>query len=86
MNRPTKGGSSSHGDPARQTTPRPDRVTRLKQQIALGRYSVDADAVAREMLFKLRLLRAAADRSRPAGAQSRRGHATQRPRPAPPPR
>ena len=31
-------------------------MTRLKQQIASGRYRVDADAVAREMLFKLRLV------------------------------
>jgi hypothetical protein len=31
-------------------------VTRLEQQIALGGYRVDADAVAREILFKLRLL------------------------------
>jgi anti-sigma-28 factor FlgM len=56
MNPRATGGSPSHGDRDRPTTPQPDRVTRLKQQIALGRYSVDADAVAREMLFKLRLL------------------------------
>ena len=56
MNLRTKGGSPSQGDRDRPTTPQPDRVTRLKQQVALGRYSVDADAVAREMLFKLRLL------------------------------
>jgi hypothetical protein len=31
-------------------------VTRLKQQIASGEYRVNADAVAREMLFKLRLV------------------------------
>jgi hypothetical protein len=31
-------------------------VTRLKQQIAAGEYRVNADAVAREMLFKLRLV------------------------------
>jgi hypothetical protein len=31
-------------------------VTRLKRQIALGRYRVDPDAVAGEMLLKLRLL------------------------------
>jgi hypothetical protein len=56
MNLPAKGGSPSHGERDRPTTPQPDRVTRLKQQIALGGYSVDADAVAREMLFKLRVL------------------------------
>ena len=32
-----------------------DRVTQLKQQLAVGEYRVDADAVAREMLFKLQL-------------------------------
>jgi hypothetical protein len=31
-------------------------VTRLKQQVALGRYHVDADAVAGEILSKLRLM------------------------------
>jgi hypothetical protein len=31
-------------------------VTRLKQQIASGEYRVNADAVAREMLSKLRLV------------------------------
>lgn len=31
-------------------------MTSLKQQLALGEYRVDADAVAREMLFKLRLV------------------------------
>jgi hypothetical protein len=30
-------------------------VTQLKQQLAVGAYRVDADAVAREMLFKLQL-------------------------------
>jgi hypothetical protein len=30
-------------------------VTRLKQQFAVGDYHVNADAVAREMLFKLQL-------------------------------
>ena len=37
------------------TTHRGDRVTQLKQQLALGEYRVNADAVAREMLFKLQL-------------------------------
>jgi hypothetical protein len=31
------------------------RVAQLKQQLAVGGYRVNADAVAREMLFKLRL-------------------------------
>ncbi len=30
-------------------------MTRLKQQLMVGEYRVDADAVAREMLFKLQL-------------------------------
>jgi anti-sigma-28 factor FlgM len=55
MNRRTKGGNRGR-DPDHPTIPQPDRVTGLKQQIALGRYHVDADAVAREMLVKLRLL------------------------------
>lgn len=38
------------------TTRKDERVTRLKKQIARGRYRVDADAVAREILSKLRLL------------------------------
>jgi len=56
MNGRAKGGSPSNRDPEPPPTPPPDRATRLKQQIALGRYRVDADAVAREILFKLRLL------------------------------
>jgi hypothetical protein len=51
MNRLARGDG-----PDPPTTPESDTVTRLKQQIALGRYRVDADAVAREMLFKLRLV------------------------------
>jgi hypothetical protein len=51
-----KGGSSRHGNPDLPTTTQPDRVTRLKEQVALGRYRVDPDAVAREILFKRRLL------------------------------
>ena len=39
------------------TTPQSDRVTRLKHQIALGRYRVDPDVVAGEILFTLQLLR-----------------------------
>jgi Anti-sigma-28 factor, FlgM len=31
-------------------------VTQLKQQIAAGQYRVDADAVAQELLVKLRLV------------------------------
>ncbi len=38
------------------TTRKDERVTRLEQQIALGRYQVDADAVAGEILSKLRLM------------------------------
>ena len=58
MNRRAKGGNPGHSDPDPPTTPapEPDRVTRLKRQIALGRYRVDPDAVAGEMLLKLRLL------------------------------
>jgi hypothetical protein len=51
-------------------------VTRLKQQIASGRYRVDADAVAREMLFKLRIVSISrrallADQARGAGRAAR---------------
>ena len=56
MNGRAKGGNPGHGDPDPPTTSPADRVTGLKQQIASGRYRVDADAVAREILFKLRLL------------------------------
>jgi anti-sigma-28 factor FlgM len=38
------------------TTRKDETVNRLKQQIVLGRYRVDADAVASEILSKLRLL------------------------------
>ena len=37
------------------TTRQGERVTRLKQQFAVGDYHVNADAVAREMLLKLQL-------------------------------
>jgi hypothetical protein len=37
------------------TTRKDERVTWLKQQVALGRYRVDAEAVAGEILSKLRL-------------------------------
>jgi hypothetical protein len=37
------------------TTHEGDRVTQPKQQLAVGEYRVDADAVAREMLLKLQL-------------------------------
>jgi Anti-sigma-28 factor, FlgM len=56
MNSHAKGGDAGQGDPEPPTTPPPDRVNGLKQQVAMGRYRVDADAVAREMLRKLRLL------------------------------
>jgi hypothetical protein len=51
MNRGTKGGAP---DPL--PAPVGEKVTRLKQQIALGQYRVDAEAVAREILFKMRLV------------------------------
>ena len=41
--------------PDPRTTHRGDRVTQLKQQLAVGEYRVDSDAVAREMLRKLQL-------------------------------
>jgi Anti-sigma-28 factor, FlgM len=71
MNRLTEGG-----DPNPPTTPQPNTVTRLKQQIASGRYRVDADAVAREMLFKLRIVSISrrallADQARGAGRAAR---------------
>ena len=56
MSRHGEGCSSRHGNPDLPTTPQPDRVNRLKDQIALGQYRVDPDAVAREILFKRRLL------------------------------
>jgi Anti-sigma-28 factor, FlgM len=58
MNLRVKGGNPGQSDPDPPTAPeaKANRVIRLKQQIALGRYRVDADAVAREMIFKLRLL------------------------------
>jgi hypothetical protein len=37
------------------TTRKDERVIWLKQQVALGRYHVDSDAVAGEILSKLRL-------------------------------
>ncbi|MFL5892298.1 MAG: flagellar biosynthesis anti-sigma factor FlgM [Solirubrobacterales bacterium] len=33
-----------------------DKVTQLKEQIATRTYRVDAQAVAREMLFKMRMM------------------------------
>ena len=57
MNRRCTGDRPGRGDPDPSDDSPTDRVTRLKQQIALGRYRVDPDAVAREILFKLRLLR-----------------------------
>jgi hypothetical protein len=50
------GGRLSPSDTSPPTTHEDNRVTRLKQQIASGEYRVNADAVAREMLFKLRLV------------------------------
>jgi hypothetical protein len=37
-------------------TPGQDLVTRLKEQISTRRYRVDSQAVAREMVFKMRML------------------------------
>jgi hypothetical protein len=39
-------------------------VSQLKQQIAARTYRVDSQAVAREMLFKLRMMALLRDRSR----------------------
>jgi hypothetical protein len=78
MNRRAKSGNPGHSYPDPPTTParEPNRVTRLKQQIAFGRYRVDADAVAGEMLSKLRLLSLSrrgllADRTGAVGPQAR---------------
>jgi Anti-sigma-28 factor, FlgM len=58
--------------------PKDETVTRLKKQIARGRYRVDADAVAREILSKLRLL-GTGRRALTDGA-ARAGSATSTPR------
>jgi hypothetical protein len=57
------------------TTNEGNRVAQLKQQLAVGGYRVNADAVAREMLFKLRL----ANLSRRALVSYSTGHGTQPP-------
>jgi hypothetical protein len=57
------------------TTNEGTRVTQLKQQLAVGGYRVNADAVAREMLFKLRL----ASLSRRALVSYSTGHSGQPP-------
>jgi len=51
MNGGTKGGGP---DPL--PAPAGERVIGLKRQIALGQYRVDAEAVAREILIKMRLV------------------------------
>ena len=56
MDRARTGGRLLPSDANPPTTQEDDRVTRLKQQIAAGEYRVNAEAVAREMLFKLRLV------------------------------
>ena len=56
MDRARRDGRLSSSDTNPPTTHEDDRVTRLKQQIAAGEYRVNAEAVAREMLFKLRLV------------------------------
>ena len=40
-----------------------ERVSRLKEQIELGRYRVDPQAVAQEILFKLRMIHLSRRRS-----------------------
>ncbi len=42
--------------PDRPSAARIETMTRLKQQIARQAYQVDAQAVAREILFKLRMI------------------------------
>ena len=48
--------------PDRPSASRIETMTRLKQQIARQAYQVDAQAVAREILFKLRMINSAAGR------------------------
>ena len=78
MNPRVKGGNpgQSDPDPPTSTEAKANTVSRLKEQIALGRYRVDADAVAGEMLSKLRLLSLSrrgllADRTGAVGPQAR---------------
>jgi anti-sigma28 factor (negative regulator of flagellin synthesis) len=49
--------------------PREATVTRLKEQIAARTYRVDSRAVAREMLFKMRMMALVRER---AGSPQRR--------------
>jgi anti-sigma28 factor (negative regulator of flagellin synthesis) len=42
-----------------------DTVTQLKEQIASRRYRVDSQAVAREMLFKIKMLALVRARTQP---------------------
>jgi hypothetical protein len=74
MNRGAKGGDL---DPV--PAPVGEKVTRLKQQIALGQYRVDAEAVAREILRKMRLVSLSrrwllADSAESGGQQSQPPH------------
>jgi len=46
-------------------------VTQLKEQIASRTYRVDSHAVAREMLFKLRMMALVREQPRPGPSQRR---------------
>jgi Anti-sigma-28 factor, FlgM len=49
--------ASSKGDePDRRAALREERVTQLKEQIALREYHINSEAVAREILFKMRIV------------------------------
>jgi anti-sigma-28 factor FlgM len=56
-----------------------DNVTRLKQQIARRDYRVDPEAVAREILFKLRMINIGRRALLTDLRDGRGGHATQPP-------
>ena len=56
MDRHQRGGRRQLSDTDRPTTHKDDRVTEFKERLATGEYRVNADDVAREMLFKLRLV------------------------------
>jgi Anti-sigma-28 factor, FlgM len=55
MDTDQRAGVPNPPTPHPPTTNEGNRVTQLKQQLAVGDYRVNADAVAREMLFKLQL-------------------------------
>jgi hypothetical protein len=79
MNRHAKGRQPRTPHPDLPTTRKDERVIGLKQEIVLGRYRVDADAVAHEILSKLRLLSSGrrALLTEPSGRASRQPGATQ---------